>query len=157
MGLHISTRIWAIPGLPPTSRLVLLCLATFGDADGTSIHPSIATISDRCGLSRRTISRELSSLEASGLIRATSHRLGGGRSVTHWRIAVETSHANVALFGRAGMPNPTARHAKSDKEPCQGGMQPSNDQVMTKRVSPEKLAELMASGQVRRPAKASTQ
>ena len=73
-------------------KLVLVSLASFADADGSSVFPSIATIARQTGLSRRPVQQHIRALEADGVLvkvapsrrhRPTEYRiaLGGFRGV----------------------------------------------------------------------------
>jgi DNA-binding transcriptional ArsR family regulator len=61
--------IWETP-LRPTDKLVLLCLAQFGNQQGKQSRPSQATISRLTGVSQRSVRYALSRLKDAGLIEA---------------------------------------------------------------------------------------
>lgn len=62
--------------LTPTARHVALAIATYMDADGGGAWPSMATLSDDTGRSRRTVARAVQELEQAGYLDVSS---GGGR------------------------------------------------------------------------------
>lgn len=64
----------------PMQRLVLIAVANHADKRGQSAWPSQETLADYCCCSSRTIRRQLSELEESGIIRRGDQRL-----VSHFR------------------------------------------------------------------------
>lgn len=64
-------------GLTPTERLVGLTLSLHMDRDGGSCWPSLTTLANETGLSRRTVIRALNTLDAEGYIKRA--RGGPGR------------------------------------------------------------------------------
>ncbi len=68
---------WTIPGLRPSVRITLLCLAHHHNANTGRCDPSGALIATETGLKRDTVFRALAALEAAGLIR---HTPGRGKS-----------------------------------------------------------------------------
>lgn len=68
------------------AKAVLKEMAWFADDEGQNIWPSVKTLAERTGLSRRAIQKFLRNLEESGAIRALGSRLGGRRKTTRYRI-----------------------------------------------------------------------
>lgn len=64
--------------LSPTARHVALTIATYMDAVGGGAWPSMATLADDTGRSRRTVARAVQELEEHGYLEVQS---GGGRLV----------------------------------------------------------------------------
>ena len=64
----------------PMQRLVLIAVANHADKRGQSAWPSQETLAEYCCCSSRTIRRQLSELEESGIIRRGDQRL-----VSHFR------------------------------------------------------------------------
>jgi len=60
--------IWAVDGLRPMDRLVLLALAYFADADGANSYPAQRTLARMCSCSPDTIKRALRKLRELELI-----------------------------------------------------------------------------------------
>lgn len=52
----------------PQAKLVLVCLATHADADGTNAYPSRDTIAAQCELGTRTVDKILRDLQSAGVI-----------------------------------------------------------------------------------------
>lgn len=66
MSIRIQSECWKIK-LPPTQKIVLVCLADFSDDYG-KCFPSVDTIAERTGLNSRSVRRAISDLEKHGLI-----------------------------------------------------------------------------------------
>lgn len=64
MSLAGSLAAWSVP-LPPAEKLVLLCLADHADSAGVC-WPSVARLSERCGLHRSSVMRSLKALADAG-------------------------------------------------------------------------------------------
>ena len=61
MSIKVSKLVWDAE-LPPTLKLVSLCLADYCRDDGTQARPSQQTISDKTGLSKVTVGKALKEL-----------------------------------------------------------------------------------------------
>lgn len=59
----------------PTARLVLICLANYASADGTSAFPSVARLAADTGLSERAVQQKLRELEQAMMIRKGNQAL----------------------------------------------------------------------------------
>lgn len=105
-----------------TAHHVLLVLATFANADGTSARPSITTLAEKAYKRPRVTAEALSRIEAAGLI-SKSADLNG---TTVWRL-----HMEVSRIG------PTVLDQKRDRE-----RQQAADRQRRRR---QRLAELDAS------------
>jgi len=68
------------------AKAVLKEMAWFADDAGQNIWPSVTTLADRTGLSRRAIQKLLRNLEETGAIRGLGSRLGGRRRTTRYWI-----------------------------------------------------------------------
>lgn len=68
------------------AKAVLKEMAWFADDEGQNIWPSVQTLAERTGLSRRSVQKLLRNLEEVGAIRGLGSRLGGRRKTTHYRI-----------------------------------------------------------------------
>jgi len=64
MSIKIQTTCWSIK-LPPTTKIVLVCLADFADDYGRC-YPSAQLIAERTGLNERSVRRAIASLENDG-------------------------------------------------------------------------------------------
>ena len=99
--------IWAVEGLRPVERLVLLALAYFADARGANSYPAQQTLASMCSCSPRSIKRTLRSLRERGLITAT----GKGRKGTI-RYTVELPMATAPPRKGVTPPAPTRGHQR---------------------------------------------
>ena len=72
--------------LRPAAKAVLKELAWFADDAGENIWPSVQTLADRTGLSRRAVQQLLRKLEEAGAIQALGSRLGGRHRTTRYRM-----------------------------------------------------------------------
>lgn len=125
MSIEYSTKVWAIKGITPTDKLVLLCLADFANERGEA-WPSVATIVKKTGLVERTIQASIKRLKASQNLEI---KAGAGRKNTNLYIiknpaadaprsgctphlTTETPHL-TALNPAADAPNPSG----TTKEP----------------------------------------
>lgn len=80
MSVQAITAAFAVQGVSPSEKLLLLALANYADADG-ECWPSQTTLTFDTGLSERTIRTALASLEASGLLsRQRRNRPNGSRT-----------------------------------------------------------------------------
>lgn len=76
MSFEATTWALNIDGVTdPTSRVILLGLASHAHKDGTAAWPSVATLAKYAVCSERTVHRRLRELEAIGLIRRGDQRL----------------------------------------------------------------------------------
>jgi hypothetical protein len=66
-----------VSGIRHPMKAVLKELAWFADDDGKNTWPSVTTMADRTGLSRRAVQKFLRELEQAGAIDAVGSRLGG--------------------------------------------------------------------------------
>lgn len=67
--------------LSPRGKTVALTMATYGNADGTRIFPSITQLSGDTGLSTRTVDRALKELRESGYIEQIKRGRAQGRGL----------------------------------------------------------------------------
>lgn len=108
MSWQVQKLVWPIK-LPTAEKFTLLALANYCRADGSHAYPSIETLVQDTGLSRRTVSRALASLIELDLIEVT-------RRSTRHTATVYNLHlrgATMTPLTKLGMPNVTSRHAKT--------------------------------------------
>ena len=125
MSFAVSTLVKSAR-LPPlrckvnTAKSILLVLADCADDDGANAWPSVATIGDQMGLSRRTVQGVLGQLVAAGVLevqaKATQHR------PTIYRLnVVALRGVTVEVRGATGAPLEPARGATTAPlEPARG-------------------------------------
>ncbi len=84
-------------GLPPSTRLVLLALASYMDTDGTRAFPSQLTLARDTGLSDRTVRGHLARAIAEGWLVciARGHRRGDGTTRSNSYAAKIPDHCTV--------------------------------------------------------------
>lgn len=92
--------------MKPSSKLLLLTLASFANAAGENVFPSSATMVERSGLSRATVFRHLKVLRAAGHIRQVGRVSKYNRT---WRYAIDVEK----IMSDAGIP---MRLPESQKE-----------------------------------------
>ena len=66
MSVKIQSECWKVK-IPPTQKLVLICLSEFADDSG-HCFPSVDTIAKRTGLNSRSVRRAVSELERLGIL-----------------------------------------------------------------------------------------
>ncbi len=72
--------------LRPPTKAVLKEMGWFADDAGENIWPSVQTLAERTGLTRRAVQELLRELEKAGAIQALGSRLGGRHRTTHYRM-----------------------------------------------------------------------
>ena len=99
--------IWAVEGLRPTERLVLLAVAYFADAGGANSYPAQRTLARMCSCSPDTVKRALRSLRDRGLITANGKgRKGTIRYTVELPLAIATRKGGSPLHPQGGHPRP---------------------------------------------------
>lgn len=89
-----ATNLVSRVRLRPALKAVLNQLAWFANPDGENIFPSVLTLSERTGYSRRAVQKILRELEQQGAIQAVGSRLGGRHRTTRYRLVVAWCQAN---------------------------------------------------------------
>ncbi|MGZ8179799.1 helix-turn-helix domain-containing protein [Williamsia sp. SKLECPSW1] len=92
----VGRFVWeqAVRSMPmhPTHKLVGLLLATYGDAAGGSIFPSVERLAADIGRSERTVNRAMDDLRERGLIvvvkRSNQYAAEPSQRTTHYRLAL---------------------------------------------------------------------
>lgn len=90
--------------MPPTTKLVALALATYGDRNGAKIHPGNKRLSLELCISPRTVERHIDWLRTNGLLEQTFQGRSAGRKgmANTYRLGVATDLAErVAFVGTA--------------------------------------------------------
>lgn len=105
MSAAASRWAWAVRGVTPTQKLVLVCLADHAGKDGGNCFPSIGRIVDECCLSERTVRYALRQLEDAGHIVSS---MRAGKSTTY------------SLPVEGGQEMPPARDAPRQEMPRRG-------------------------------------
>lgn len=78
MSLEAITQAWRTPLPQPATKLVLVAIADVADESGEA-RPSIATLAEKCGLSRQSVMTQINKLELFGLLKA--NRKAGRQAV----------------------------------------------------------------------------
>lgn len=84
MSYQAERWAWGLP-VPPTSKLVLLALASHADEEGRC-WPSVSRLASMTGLSERAVTKSLAALEHTGLF---TRERGNGRNPSRYRLAVQ--------------------------------------------------------------------
>jgi hypothetical protein len=112
---------------------VLKELAWFADDDGANAWPSVKTLAERTGLSRRGIQKILRDLEQLGAIEAVGTRLGGRHRTTRYRLVLGWFEADLgAKKGEQG-DSETANGSARKGEP---GSPEQNEHEIEKKKNP---------------------
>lgn len=108
--------------LPPTDKLIALCLADHSRDDGTHVYPSIATLAEKASMGTTATRGAVRRLEECGVL--IKVRDGGGRSKpTEYRFDVDLLQ-NSSESGVFTKPNASA-------------MKPNASEAETQRISAE--------------------
>jgi pyocin large subunit-like protein len=83
MSVRVMAAVFAARIGDAPSKAVLLAMADYAADDGSSIHPSVETLTEKTELSRRTVQRALADLKKQGLIHEVSRRAD---AACHYRI-----------------------------------------------------------------------
>lgn len=114
--------------LPPTAKLVALCLSMHMSERGDSCYPSISTQCEETGLSRSTVCGHLKLLEEQAYLRRETGLKGKStRYVATFPIAVVAGQAGSAMSELASplvVPEVVKEHAIEDQD-LSAGKQPS--------------------------------
>jgi DNA-binding transcriptional ArsR family regulator len=101
--MSIAAMSWAFTQkLPPAAKLVLLALADHSDDQG-KCWPGVTGVSDKTGLSRRSVQRHIRDLESCGLIRTNARRDPSGRQVSSLYFLACRKGVSVAPRSDAGV------------------------------------------------------
>jgi hypothetical protein len=82
MSLPAMNIVWAAVITPPTLKLVALALADWCNDHGGSLHPSLAAVAKKVGVSRCQAQRLVQTLKAKGLLSVVANAHGGSRGDT---------------------------------------------------------------------------
>ena len=95
--MSLQAMDWAlrkVRGLSPTQKLILICLACFGDREGHCFI-SQTQISEHTNLTRETVNRNLLFLEAKELIATNRQKDDSGREISkRYRINIGSDSSN---------------------------------------------------------------
>lgn len=98
MSIEVMTLVFKRSLGSVTRKAVLLAMADAANEDGSGIWKSAETIASECDLSKRTVLRTWSELEAEGLIRRVGIRTVRGGEVIIWSIDVRA----VSMLAKPG-------------------------------------------------------
>lgn len=116
MSVHATQ--WALAqSASPSARIVLIALADYADAEGVCF-PSVDALSEKSGVSPRTVKRAIAALSEAGLVRREDRRARGGRFIANvYRLALEEASPGAKLTqGQFVSMGHLLAHGK-DKEP----------------------------------------
>jgi hypothetical protein len=123
--------IWDAPIKPAPLKLVLLAMAHFSDADGTSIRPAIATVGRMCSLSPKQARRHIQALVELDVLILERGRASGGLNPTHYALNLKVlASPNTPTDGsedKKGQPSHvgTSTLPSVTLNPPTGGSQPT--------------------------------
>lgn len=89
--------------MPATTKLVAFCLATYADRTGTNARPGRKRLAAECGVSRRTVERQLAWLQEKGLLAKTFDGQTAGRRglASVYRLVIAEDLADRVRFVNA--------------------------------------------------------
>nr|DAX51832.1 MAG TPA: helix-turn-helix domain protein [Caudoviricetes sp.] len=134
--MSIEAVSWALSTkrvATPMQRLVLIAVANHADKRGQSAWPSQETLAEYCCCSSRTIRRQLSELEESGIIRRGDQRL-----VSHFRGGYRPVVYDVDLGGDEPVDNSDEPVDNSDEPVDNSG----GDRTSATDLRPDNLSRL---------------
>ena len=103
--IHFST-------LKSSLKNTLICLASFGDSDGTNIYPARSTVANKLGVTERTVGRHLKQLKALGILELQGKTQ---RNTNCYRIRLERIPTNQQDISDAQQDNCNAiRNSQKD-------------------------------------------
>jgi hypothetical protein len=123
--------IWNALIEPAPRKLVLLAMAHFSDADGTSIRPAMATVGRMCSLSPKQARRHVQALVEMDVLILERGRASGGRNPTHYALNLKVlASLNTPTDGsedKKGQPSHvgTSTLPSVTLNPPTGGSQPT--------------------------------
>lgn len=101
MSLRAMAVVWDHYPKGGTEKLALLALADWCNDRGESLHPSVAAVARRVGVSERSIQRLLSSFIAEGVLEVVGNAQGGAPGLTRrYRLRIDRIERMVNPFGR---------------------------------------------------------
>ncbi len=137
-------------GLPFGTRGALAILASYMNRDGTGARPSLDTLAESCGLSRRQLSNHLRpALELGWLARESGRGPGSATSYAARRPSTESGQPSARTQQEYGQPSARTRQRAGSRVPKSGQPAsqeraaecppPSHDQIKT-NLSPREEA-----------------
>lgn len=109
--------IWAARITPAARKMVLLAMANYSDADGTSIRPSVSTVARHCGLSPKQTRRYIHDLIDAGFLVTTATP---DRAPHTYRIDFSTLQANQSTPVEGSSKSAIYSHARPHLLPPMG-------------------------------------
>lgn len=102
MSFRIVSAAWAVKGLSPAAKLVLVRLADMANDEGVC-WPSYASIARDCEIDRRSVRRIVASLEAAGIVRREARHNPRGLQATNWLTVCPPDDRKPAEEGGTGV------------------------------------------------------
>jgi biotin operon repressor len=94
---HVWERVLRDARLTPSAALVGLVLATYGNGDGTSIHPGEVRLAEGLGVSRSTVARAMKTLRNEGYIERVREGNARRGHADEYRLALPPDHVSPAV------------------------------------------------------------
>jgi hypothetical protein len=82
MSVRAMSIVWESPIKPPSLKLATLALADWSNDQGSSLHPSMAAIARKVGVSRCQAQRLVQTLKSEGLLSVVANAHGGAPGST---------------------------------------------------------------------------
>ena len=131
MSYKFYDLVWAHQFGSPTEKLIMLELARYTDEKG-KCWPKVKTIANSCGISSRTVQRQIKEFERAGLLTIQKeYRDDGGQTTNRYFINLPSAKA-LAPTDKAVTGGMTSMPPQPQTALCRGG----NDTAMTYQELP---------------------
>lgn len=119
MSLRVLNVVWDAPIKPASLKLVALALADWSNDEGGSLHPSMAAIARKTGISRCQAQRLVQDMKAAGVLSVVANKFGGNPGVTpHYLLHLDL------IKGWRGSAGATGSAGDTGSTDAQGGVAP---------------------------------
>src|SRR5258708_6330218 len=103
MSFPILDLVLGNNSLPVLQKHVLAALAFWAKDDGSSVHPKVHDVAERCGMSVRQVQRCIRSLEDAGILVVVTMASGKRGQANHWKIDLQVlTGARVSICHPSG-------------------------------------------------------
>jgi hypothetical protein len=89
-----------------SEKFTLIAMANFASDDGSNCYPSVATLCRKTSQSRRTVQRNLRTLEESGLVKRTGKSGGSRKNTSRYRLLIPSKPEPAANPAKPAPPKP---------------------------------------------------
>lgn len=119
MSLRALNIVWDAPIKPASLKLVALALADWSNDEGGSLHPSMASIARKTGISRCQAQRLVQDMKSAGVLSVMANQFGGNPGETpHYLLHLDIIKGWTGRTGATGSADDTGSTS------AQGGVAP---------------------------------